>query len=147
MAGETIGAFGTFATVQAADSMATGEFSTGSTTDIDAALTTGSESLYPLLDFRLTLSSGTPTDGATMAVYRIPKAGDGTASPTPDDTSVYKAQYVGSFVMHDTASSVYYLFGVENCDPYASYILENLDGTATLTGALAARGRGFDTVA
>lgn len=140
MAGETLGVRGSWATVQAADSMATGEFSTGSATAISTALTTGDESDYPLLDFRLTLSSGTPTDGATMSVFRIPKADGTTASPTPDNTSVYKAQYIGSFTMMDVASSVYYLFGVDNSDPLCTYILENNDATATLTGALAARG-------
>lgn len=142
MAGETINERGSWAVVQASDAMATGEFSTGTRTAISAALTTGQESNYPLLDFKLTLTAGTPTDGATMAVYRIPAA-DTTASPTPDDTSVYKAQYVGSFVMMDVAGSVYYLFGVDNADPAATYLLENLDGTVTLTATLSARARTY----
>jgi len=144
MAGETINERGSWATVQASDAMAPGEFSTGAKTAISTALSTGQESNYPLLDFKLEITVGTPTDGDAMHVYRIPSADGSNAAETPDDSSVYKAQYVGSFIMMDVAPDQFcYLFGIDNSDPSATYLLENADGTVTLTAILKARARTY----
>lgn len=141
MAGETIIEAGSWATIQAAASTSDGAFSAGSRTAISSALTTGDESDYPFLDLQLAVSSGTPTAGGLVHVYRRNKADGTNEQPAPD--SANKQQYVGTFVMDATASSYYYIFGIPNDDPSATYYLENDDGTSTLTIALAARGRTY----
>jgi len=136
---------GSWATVQAAASTADGAYSSGTRTTIAAALTIGDESDYAKLDFKLTLSSGTPTENGLVHVYRRAKA-DGT-NEAPAPAGSYAQEYVDSFVMDNIASSVYYMFGVSNEDPNATYYMYNDDGSATLTIALAARGSALDTPA
>lgn len=145
MANEAINTKGSFATIQAASSTGDGAFSSGTRTTITAALTTGSEDLYSLLDLQLAVSSGTPTENGTVDVYRRPKA-DGT-NEAPAPAGSYAHEYVGSFVMDNTASSYFYLFGVANVDENATYYLYNNDGASTLTIALAARGRTLEPAA
>lgn len=145
MAGEAINVTGTWATIQAAASTANGAFSAGTRTTITAALTTGSEDDYPFLDFQLAVSSGTPTENGTVHVYRRSKADATNESPAPAGS--FTQEYVGTFTMDNTASSYYYLYGVANVDKNATYYLYNDDGTSTLTIALKARGRTYNTAA
>ena len=144
MTGEAINVNGAWATIQAAASTANAAFSAGTRTTIRAALTTGSEADYPLLDMQLNVSSGTPTENGLIRVYRRSKADGTNESPAPAGS--YLQEHVGSFVM-DNATGYYYLYGVPNFDKNATYYLYNADGTATLTIALAARGRSYNTAA
>ena len=141
--GDVVNVKGTYATVQAAASTADGAISAGSTTSILAALGATEED-YPLLDLKLTVSVGTPTLGGTINVYRQPS--DGTnASPTTKTN--YLQQYVGSFIIDDAAvTQYYYLYAVPNFDNNDTFVLEN-DSGSTLTIALAARGRSYNTAA
>jgi hypothetical protein len=139
MANETVQATGSFATAQAATSTGDGVLCTGSVTAIGTAIAT--EDLYPLLDFKLTISSGTPVVGGTVDIYRRPS--DGTnQSPAPVYTD-FLTNYVGSITLDDTAAtSYYYLYGVANPDPGDTYYMVNESG-ATLTIALSVRGRTY----
>ena len=141
MSGETILALGTWATLQAAASTANGAFSAGTRTAISSALTTGSESDYPLLDLKLEVSSGTPAENGTVDVYLRGKA-DTDEEPAPSGD--FKPHYLGSFVMDNTASSEYYLYAVPNLDPEGTLYLYNNDGTSTLTIALKGRARSYN---
>ena len=143
MAGESINAKGSWATIQAANSTATGSFSAGTRTTITAALTTGSEDEYPLLDLQLNVSVGSPTENAQIRVYRRSKA-DGT-NEAPAPAGSYLQEHVADFTI-DNATGYYYLYGIPNVDENATYYLYN-DDSVTLTIALAARGRGFNTAA
>ena len=139
MAGETIGSKGTFTSIISAAAVANAAFSAESTA-ISTALATGSESDYPLLDFKLTMSSGSATTGDTVNLYR--RSTDGT-NKAPAPVSDFKHTYVGTFVLDNAAAtSYYYLMGVDNGMPEATYYLE-ADTTNTLTYALAARSRTY----
>ena len=144
MAGETINVRGAWATLQAAASTANGAFSAGSRTVISTALSTGDEADYPLMDLKLSVSSGTPAADGLVNVYRRNKA-DTDESPAPD--SAFKSEYLGTFLMDATASSSYYIYGLPNDDPEATLYIENQDGTSTLTIALKARGRTYKAAA
>jgi hypothetical protein len=141
MAGETINERGSWSNIQVAASVANAAFSAGARTTIAAALSTGQEANYPLLDLQLAVSVGTPAAGGLSHVYRRNKADGTNEQGEPDATN--KQQYVGTFVMEATASSYYYIYGIPNDDPSATYYLENQDGVSTLTLALAARGRTY----
>jgi len=144
MSGETLNERGVWATIQASSAAATTEVFDGSKTNISTALSTGQESNYPLLDFKVEITSGTIGDGIAISIYRIPSADGSDAAATPDDTSVYKAQYVGSVIfMDETAPQYSYLFGVDNSDPSAVYQMRNDDPTNTLTATLKARARTY----
>jgi len=147
MAAESINAVGEFVVIQAASSTANGALSTGTRTTISSALTTAlgsvTEASYPILDFRLNVSVGTPTENGRVYVYRRSKADGVNESPAP--LGSYKPDYVGSFTLDNTASSQYYYYSVNNVDKNATYYLENDDGTNTLTLELSARGRGYTT--
>ena len=79
--GDVVTVRGAYATVQAAASTADGAVSAGSVTDIGTALAATVED-YPLLDFKLTHSVGTPSTPGSIAIYR--KSSDGTnAAQTP----------------------------------------------------------------
>ena len=145
MAGETINiTSAAWHTIQAASSTTDGSLCAGARTAINATSLSADEELYPLLDMRLTISVGTPTVNTTVDVYRRSK-GDGTnESPAPVATD-FTQQYVGSFVLDNTAAtSYYYLQGVVNSDPEATYYMINNSG-ATLTIALACQSRGWTT--
>lgn len=134
--------FGTWATLQAAASTADGAFSAGSRTVIATALSTGNESEWPVLDLKLAVSSGTPAAGGVVDVYLRGKA-DTDEEPAPDATDLGHSHYLGSFVMHDTGSSEFYLYNVPNLDPDGTLYLLNNDGVSTLTIALKGRARGL----
>ena len=141
--GDMITVRGSYATIQAATSTANGAFCSGSRTAIGTALAATVED-YPLLDLKLAVSSGTPTENGKVDVYRIPS--DGTdAEPTPAGS--FAPHYVGSFVMDNTASTEYYIYGVSNVDQNDTFIMYNNDGTSTLTIALSARGRSVNQAA
>lgn len=135
--GDVILARGTYATVQAANSTADADVSAGTITNIGAALAATEED-YPLLDFKLSVTFGTPTADTTVDLYRRPD--DGTnAAPAP--TSSYLHEFIESFQLDDLASSqYYYVYGIPNIDQNDEYYIVNNAG-ATLTIALAARGR------
>lgn len=141
MANETIQATGSYATCQAASSTADATLCAGAVTAIGSAIAT--EDLYPLLDFKLTVSSGTPVAGGTVDVYRRPS--DGTNQSPAPVVADFLTNYVGSFVIDNAAvTQYYYLYGVSNPDPGDTYYMVNNDG-ATLTILLAVRGRTYGT--
>jgi len=141
MAGETIGARGSFTEIIASAAVADAAFSAESTA-ISAALTTSPDSDMPLLDFQAIVTSGTPAATGVMHLYRRAKA-DGTNKANVPSTT-YKQTYVGTFVMDATApTTYYYIFGVDNCDPDATYYVENADGVSSLTFSVKVRGRTY----
>ena len=143
MANEAVNTTGSYATCQAAASTADGALCGGSVTAIGSAIAT--EDLFALLDFKLTISVGTPVVGGTVDVYR--RASDGTNQSPAPVAADYLPQYVGSFLIDDTAvSAYYYLYGVPNPDPGDTYYMVNNDG-ATLTIALSVRGRTYEPAA
>lgn len=139
MAGEAIDVTGSWETVQAATSTADGVMCTGARTTITVALT-GTEDDYPLLDFKVAVSAGTPVENDNVDIYRRSKA-DTDESPAP--TTTYLNEYVGSMTFDNTAASEYYLYDVRNADKNATYYMLN-NGGATLTIALKARGRTYN---
>ena len=139
MAGEAIDVTGSWAIVQAATSTADGVMCTGTRTTITAALT-GTEDDYPLLDFKVAISSGTPVENDTVDIYRRSKA-DTDESPAP--TTTYLEEYVCSVVLDNTAASEFYYYDNRNSDKNATYYMLN-NGGATLTIALKARGRTYN---
>lgn len=141
--GDLVTVRGAYATLQASASVADGAVSAGSVTDIGTALAATVED-YPLLDFKLTQSVGTPVTPGTVDVYR--KASDGT-NPAQTPTSTITHQYVGSFTLAATAATkYYYLYGVPNVDQNDTYYCRNKSG-ATLTFLLAGRGRSVNVAA
>ena len=141
--GDLVTVRGAYATVQAAASTTDGNVCGGSVTDIGTALAATVED-YPLLDFKLTHSVGTPSTPGTVDIYR--KSSGGTnAAQTP--TSTITHEYVGSFKLAATAATkYYYVYGVPNVDQNDTYYMLNASG-ATLTIALAARGRSLNVAA
>ena len=141
--GDVILVRGSYATVQAASSTADDTVCAGARTNIGTALAATVED-YPILDFKLTVSVGTPTVNETVEVYRIPDDGTNAA---PTTTTTYLEQYVGSFVLIGSApSQYYYLYGLPNVDQNDEYLMINRGG-ATLTIALSARGRSSNVAA
>ena len=141
MAGETLRDSGAFVEVIASGAVANAAFSAESSV-ISSVLTTGAEANYPLLDFKLSITSGTPATTGLVNLYRRPKA-DGTNKGNAP-TATNKIQYVGSFVLAAVAPTTYhYLFGVENCDPASTYYAENADGVSSLTFSVQARARTY----
>lgn len=139
--GDVINVRGSYATVQAATSTGDGVVCTGSRTNIGTALAATVED-YPLLDLKLAVTVGTPTENETVDVYRIPDDGTNAA---PATSTTYLQQYVGSFVLDDSApSQYYYIYGIANVDQNDEYVMIN-NGGATLTIALSARGRTVNT--
>ena len=137
--GDILNVRGSWAIVQASNAVANGNFSAGSRTTMVTALG-ATEADYSMLDFHLDITSGTPSDGGVVGLYRIPN-GNSSAAPTPDNTSLYLAEPVGRFSMMDVATSDYYVYNVPSGDPNDTYIIKNLDGSATLTMTLRARGK------
>ncbi|MFT6496257.1 MAG: hypothetical protein ACJA2A_002043 [Cycloclasticus pugetii] len=141
MAGDTINVEGAWATLQAAASTANGAMSAGARTDIVTALG-ATEAAYPLIDFKVSVSVGTPTLNGKVHIFRRSKA-DTDESPAP--TSAYLSERVASIKMSSTASSHYYAYGIPNFDKNATYYIQNSDGANTLTLALKARARSYNT--
>ena len=117
----------------------------GESTAISATSLSADEREYPVLDFKLTYSSGTaPTVNTTDDLYRRPKA-DGTNKAPAPVAADYNQQYVGSFVLDNSAATqYYYLFGVSNVDADSTFYLINRGGQS-LTLALDVRARGWTT--
>lgn len=135
MANEATIVKGSYAQLIASEAEADGAFSTISAA-LNTILTDGSEA-YPLLDFKLDVTSGTPTENGAVDLYRVPYDGTDQA-PTPAGS--YLEQYVGSFVL-DNASDEYFIYGVPNVDENDKFIWQNNDGSVTLTCTLYVRGR------
>ena len=145
MAGETIRDSGAFVALITSAAVANAAFSAESSV-VSGVLTTGSEANYPLLDFQLTITSGTPAATGLVNLYRRPKA-DGTNKGNAP-TATNKIQYVGTFVLAAIApTTYYYLYGVDNADPAATYYAENADGVSSLTFAVAVRARTYKAAA
>ena len=143
MAGETIGFKGSFTSIVSAAAIADGAFSSESTA-ISSALTTGDESDYVLLDFQLIHSSGTATTGDVFNLYQ--RSTDGT-NKAPAPVSDFKQKYMGTFTLDNAAAtSYYYLLGIPNNCPEATYYIE-ADTTNSLTVALSVRGRTYKAAA
>lgn len=134
MANEAEVVVGTYAQLIASEAEADGAFCTISGA-LNAALTDGSED-YPLLDFKLDVTSGTPVENGPVNLYRVPYDGTDQA-PTPAGS--YKQMFVGSFII-DNAADEYYLDGVPNVRKTDKFIWEN-DNGASLTCTLYVRGR------
>ena len=117
----------------------------GESTAISATSLSSDEREYPVLDFKLTYSSGTaPTVNTTVDLYRRPKS-DGTNKAPAPVAADFNQQYVGSFVLDNSAAtSYYYLHGVSNVDSDATFYLINRGGQS-LTLALDVRARGWTT--
>ena len=141
MAGETLRTNGSFTSIIASAAVADDALSAESTA-IATALSTGDESDYPLLDFQLHHSATNAATDAYINLYRRSKA-DGTNQAPAPNTTDYLHDYVGSFRLDGGATGYYYLFGVANDDPSATYYVENKDGTSSLTMQLYVRARTY----
>ena len=143
MAGETINKpSSSWVTLQAAASTANGAMCNGAVTPISGTALTANEKLYPLIDIRAVVTVANPTIDTTIDIYR--RSSDGTnQSPVPSAT--YLQQPVGSAVLDDETGS-YYLWGVSNVDPAATFYAMNNSGT-TVTVQLVGRTRGWNTAA
>lgn len=139
MANETIVTVGTYAEIISTAAVANGVMSAASTSIAGALSAT--EEVYPLLDFKLDITSGTvPTENSTFDLYRRPADGtDSAAIPT----TTYLHQYVGSFVV-DNTNDQYYLYGVANTDPNDTYYVLN-NGGQTSTFTLDVRAKSYGT--
>lgn len=145
MAGETINKpSSAWVTAQAAASVADAAVSAGARTTVNASALSANEKEYPLVDFQLILSVGTSVLNDVVDIYRTSKA-DAT-NESPATTATFLQEYVGqSFVLDGTAATKYfYVYGVPNVDPNATYYLIN-NGGATLTLELKLRTRGWNT--
>ena len=139
MANETIVTKGSYTSIMTITSLATATMS-GASSSIATALS-ATEEVYPLLDFKLDIASGTaPTLNTTWDLYRNPSDGTDTA-PVP--TTTYQAHYVGSFTMAN-ANDEYFLYGVVNHDPNDVYYIKN-NGGQTSTGTLYVRAKTYGT--
>jgi len=136
MSGETIIAKGGYTSLVASGSTADDVFSTLSAS-VDTILTDGSE-LFPLFDFKLDITSGTPAENGIVELYRVPMDGTDQA-PTPAGS--YLQHLVGKFILDD-ATDEYYIFGVANVDENDKFIYVNRQAT-TITAQLYIRGRGW----
>ncbi len=138
MANETIQTTGTYGTAQASSSTADAAISAGAVTKIATAVG-ATEATYPLLDFKVQVSVGTPVAGDTIDIYR--RASDGTNQAPIPQTADFLSQYVGS-VLLDNQTGYYYLYGVANPDDEDTYYMVN-NGGATLTIVLTVRARTY----
>lgn len=137
--GDVVVTSGSYTQLIASEAEADGSFCTISGTIASVLAATVED--YPLLDFKLDVTSGTPTENGQVDLYRVP--GDGIdQAPTPAGS--YLQHYVGSFVL-DNASDEYYIYGVENADNNDKFIWVNNDGSVTLTCTLYVRGRSVNT--
>lgn len=134
MAGEAEVVEGTYAELIASESVTDTSFGTVSAA-LDTVLTDGSEN-YPLLDFKLDVTSGTPVENGEVRLFRVPHDGTDQA-PTPNSTYVH--HFVRSFKL-DNAQDEYYLDGVPKIRSTEKFILQNVNG-ATITATLYVRGR------
>jgi len=139
MANESIVVTSSYAQLIASEAEVDGAFCTISGA-LSGTITDATEQKYPLLDFKLDVTSGTPTENGTVDLYRVPYDGTDQA-PTPAGS--YLQHYVGSFVL-DNAADEYFLFGVQNIHTGDKFIWQNNDGSATLTCTLYVRTRGIE---
>ena len=96
------------------------------------------EELYPLLDFKLDVTTAPTADGV-FELYRRP--GDGT-DQAPAPTSSYLHQYCGSFTT-SSAADEYYIYGVPFGDENDTFYVYNNSGAAE-TFQLYVKMRTFD---
>ena len=139
MANETLNAKGSYVEIESGVSVATATLS-GESDSIATALS-ATEELYPILDFKFTVSVGTPAVGAIIDVYRRPS--DGTnPSPAPVFAD-FLNNHVGSVVIDNAAvTQYYYLSSVSNIDQNDTFYFTH-DNGSSLTIALAVRGRTY----
>jgi hypothetical protein len=143
MAGETIiQPSSSWVTLQAAASTADGAMCAGAVTAISATTLTANEQKYPLIDFRAVVTVAPPSANTSIDIYR--RSSDGT-NQQPVPAADYLQQYVGSAMLDDATGS-YYLWGVQNVDPAATFYAFNNSGT-TVTIQLVGRTRGWNTAA
>lgn len=131
MAGELINVIGSYATVQASASTATGSISGGAVTTITTALG-ATEAAYALLDFKILITLNSPTADGYITIYR-------KNSDQPAPTNSYLHERVGRAAL-DTQTGLYYLRGIDNTDPADTFYTKNDSGT-TITYSMEARGR------
>lgn len=141
MANETLLTKGSYVEIESGASLATATLS-GESDSVATALS-ATEELYPLLDFKVTLSAGTPVVGSTIDIYRRPS--DGTnASPAPVAAD-FLTNYVGTIVIDNAAATTYfYLYGVANHDEEDTFYFIHNNGS-NLTLALDVRGKTYGT--
>ncbi|NQY62624.1 MAG: hypothetical protein HRT38_02685 [Alteromonadaceae bacterium] len=101
------------------------------------SLMTTTESLYPILDAKLTITSSTPTKNMTVDLFIRPNAD--TESPGP--SGAYEPYELGSFVLDSVANSTYYLFEIRNLDDKATFYLKSNESTTVLVATLSIRMR------
>lgn len=137
MAGEAINTKSAYTQIIASGAVGAGAWSADSSA-ITSVLTTGSEELYPLLDFQLLITSESFADGERIDLYRIPSDGTNEAV-SPDDYTSNPPHPVGSFVA-EAASAVLYLYGVANVDENDKFKYKN-SGASSFTASLKVRSR------
>ena len=141
MANETLNAKVSYVTIETGASLATATLS-GESDSIATALSATGE-LYSILDFKVTLSAGTPVVGTVINIYRRPSDGI-NPSPAPVFAD-FLTNYVGSITIDNAAAtSYYYYYGVSNPDENDTYYFTHNNGS-NLTLALAVRGRTYGT--
>ena len=139
MANETLNAKGSYVEIEAGVSVATATLS-GESDSIATALS-ATEELYSILDFKFTISVGTPVVGSVINVYRRPS--DGTnQSPAPVYAD-FLTNWAGSVTIDNAAvTQYYYLYSVNNPDENDTFYFTH-DNGSSLTIAMAVRGRTY----
>jgi hypothetical protein len=142
MANETIVKRSSYGEMIPSDVVATTAYSDATITPVASisGITT-TEKDYPILDFKLKVTAETFADNEVINLYRIASDGTDTEASAAD----YNGHYVGSFVF-DVASTVAYLYGVQNIDPYDQFIWENQSANS-VTASLEVRTRGVGPAA
>ena len=139
MANETLNAKSAYVEIEAGASLATATLS-GESDSVATALD-ATEELYPIIDFKVTLSAGTPVVGSIINIYRRPSDG-ANASPAPVYAD-FLNNYIGSIVIDNAAATTYYyLYSVDNPDENDTFYFTH-DNGSNLTLALAVRGRTY----
>lgn len=137
MSGESINAKSAYAQIIASGAVGAGSWSADSSA-ITSVLTTGSEKLYPLLDFQLLITSESFVDGEKIELYRIPSDGTNEAV-SPDDYTASPPHHVGTYIA-EAASTVLYIYGVPNIDENDKFKYKN-NGASSFTASLKVRSR------
>lgn len=140
MANEAIVTASSYASIISSAAVASDAWSADSSA-LSAVLTTGDEASYPILDFKLRVTSETFTDAETLDLYRIPT--DGThEAVSPDDYSSGAPHYVGSFVV-EAATATAYILGVTNVHSTDKFkVVNNSAASATFSVEVRSRTQG-----
>lgn len=144
MSGESLVQFVPFVEIAASDQVINDGWSDSTKTTLASAFPTGQQADYALVDFKMKVTAGIPTDGGSADIYFHPSDGTDQA-PNPGDYTNDPPHYVGSFVFNDELGS-YYCYQSPNLDKNGTYTWKNKDGAVTITATLYARMRAFNQV-